>query len=583
MKKAQTEAAAQKVAQEAAARDAAVAAAQAEKDAKARAAAEAAAAAKAQAEAERQAVQQLAKQEEARRQANRIHNEKQADLIQQYQQREKDQRAAVISHNLQQERLISQFKENQNRIDDRNVAKQMAMAQQAAQVKLSLMSRAELLEKETGRLQALRNQGLITELQLSQAISLAKRNSAMSSRSGGGMPLGFIAQQGAIGLQDAVVGAQLNGIAGGIMAGGNNLIQMLSLVNPMAGTVGALTVAAVQLGVAWSKTKDEVEKTAAATQAAQKVSELWSKRGRDFTDSYKQEQQSLRVQEESSRRFGELIKKRQGAIDSLDWRPAYEQGALSGEALRVAQINEAANKPRMTEELAALQKERAALDASAASARLALEATQAQRASAALEFSKGETGNLKQVLADAQAETAALYWQAAEYGVTVKDLRLMELENKLRREKVDLVIEQGRVFGQVMQKMSLEAKSIQDSLRTPDEAIRARTRDLLKMQSAGLLSQDQVRMSLARDIQQQQGQPMLAQAMVRGTVEEASARNRMNAESEQKKLIDKMVDVMTAQEKYSQEVRDFASTVTDAAKEMGSFWEDAGVVGVIDR
>ena len=87
----------------------------------------------------------------------------------------------------------------------------------------------------------------------------------------GGMFASMAANSLAVGFQDAVSVYQVNGSAlSAISAAGNNIIFLLTLLNPMAGAIGAITIGLTQLGVAWLQSGDNAEESAKQQEEAQK-------------------------------------------------------------------------------------------------------------------------------------------------------------------------------------------------------------------------------------------------------------------------------------------------------------------------
>jgi len=116
-----------------------------------------------------------------------------------------------------------------------------------------------------------------TRLSEQRAAAIRRNINAASGAGGGGgggmnsrfFPMAMNSL--AVGFQDAVSVYQVNGsMLSAISAAGNNVIFLLTMLNPMAGALGAIAIGISQLGIAWLKSGDEAENAAAKEEAAQK-------------------------------------------------------------------------------------------------------------------------------------------------------------------------------------------------------------------------------------------------------------------------------------------------------------------------
>lgn len=104
--------------------------------------------------------------------------------------------------------------------------------------------------------------------------SNAVASQASQSRGGmggmaGGMMFPMAMNSLAVGFQDAVSVYQVNkSMLSAISAAGNNVIFLLTLMNPMAGALGAITIGLTQLGVAWFNSGSSAEESAEKQKAA---------------------------------------------------------------------------------------------------------------------------------------------------------------------------------------------------------------------------------------------------------------------------------------------------------------------------
>lgn len=104
---------------------------------------------------------------------------------------------------------------------------------------------------------------------------LAGERRATKTGGFGGMAKGRFAPMAAnslaVGFQDAVSVYQVNGSAlSAISAAGNNIIFLLTLINPMAGAIGAVVIGLTQLGIAWLNSGDNAEESAKKQEEATK-------------------------------------------------------------------------------------------------------------------------------------------------------------------------------------------------------------------------------------------------------------------------------------------------------------------------
>jgi hypothetical protein len=573
-------------------------------------------------------VERLAKQESAAAERRKIEADRQKQIIDDN-----------LRHNQQQQAAIDNYKAAQARRDEANVQRQLALYEQAAAVKASLLTSEERLQQELLRLQELRNRGLLTEQQLQQAATNATVAAAAAARNAPGsvasLKFGMIAQQGAIGLQDAMSAYQVTGNpASALSSFGNNAIQMASLMNPVLGTVAALTVLGGQLALAFGKSKDEAAKMKAEIEGAKAASDLWAKTGDERAkgiESEKLKEAELQDQIAASGRVRAEVAKE---LDDHYWKsinraPMPDLGPQAGWL-----PEDAAKYEELLRLLEGIDKGKPELEAALAKQQAMLRLQQGAATPAGV-VSGAEWAGAKQVVAAANRESKAREvennWRRAEGLLSVEDEAVasryrgmmeekqleearqisrtaeeaaklnIELEKmkeagvsqgtieefkkltkelqeqeraareieKRRGKAADLVAKSGAMF--------MDAKSIRDANRTPDQVMNDEADRLLKLEASGFLSRDDARMQMARTQQGLQAQQTLSSALVRGSSEEVSALNNLQAQSEAAKLAMGMADQTLALRENTAEMQAFRRQLE--SKGTGIF-EDAAFLGI---
>lgn len=496
-----------------------------------------------------------AKQEDARQQANRIHNEREQAKIDAYNERKK-----------------------------KALAEQAKLEQSAEQVRLSTLSTRQKLEAELTRLQDLRNRGLITENQLAIASANARQaaaNAAARSSGGGGIMgnLPMFSQAVAVGLQDvSTVRSMGANIAQQVNAGANNAIFAMGMLNPALGTITALGIAGYQLSQSWSGAAESAKKMKEEAEASKKAVEgLVS----SFLGGMSQAA-GVKTQQEAQKAIDAIDAKREGLQVELKEAQNLVPRNAGDKEIRDKAIKE---REQALKELAiqraALNKRMSTLDSGQGTGPDAKAVTdKTKEMQDEIRILRGqatkESLEREQILMNPAIDTR----QRRDYFAASEQLKVERLKNEAIKTGIDYIVQSGQAYAKTAGQMAQDGKAIKESLRTPEETMRARARELLKMQAAGTINENDMKSSLARMYAQLQGAPTLAQGLVRGTAEEVSARNKIEAENKQEKLIETMVDTITTMERYSQEVRDFTA---EAASYQQDFWEDAQFVGVIDK
>jgi len=156
----------------------------------------------------------------------------------------------------------------------------------------------------------------------------------------GGMMFPMAMNSLAVGFQDAVSVYQVNGsMLSAISAAGNNIIFLMTLLNPMAGALGAITIGLTQLGVAWLTSGDNAESSAKKQEEAAKRIEDGLKRQLELRESFQKgdaseidgEVNSLRSDISSREKRIEALKT---MWDDVDRTPENQLGGAEGKQER---------------------------------------------------------------------------------------------------------------------------------------------------------------------------------------------------------------------------------------------------------
>lgn len=164
--------------------------------------------------------------------------------------------------------LILQYIRLRREIQSTKAAKDSAAAQLKADkdAELALIARNAAYEESQARLAMQRDRDRRSQM---------ARSGGPGGPGGRGMAGGMMFPMAmnslAVGFQDAVSVYQVNGSAlSAISAAGNNIIFLLTLLNPMAGAIGAITLGLTQLGIAWLTSGDNAEASAKKQEEAAK-------------------------------------------------------------------------------------------------------------------------------------------------------------------------------------------------------------------------------------------------------------------------------------------------------------------------
>lgn len=443
-----------------------------------------------------------------------------------------------VRHNRQQQQLIAQQVDARVRREDQAITRQITLQEQAAAIKASLMTREQFVAQEMVKLQEMRNRGLITELELQGAIANVRARSRTMAGPGGqgAMMAGMIAQQGAVGLQDAVSGYQTNGVRGAIMAGGNNIIQMVSLINPAAGAAAALTVAAVQLGASWLTAKDA------------------AKESKEAFDSAKE---SIRGVLDLNRQIAQSRGERSPLLEAkVQAQGEAEIARTEAEGIRQRILNE----QRQGGVNGSFSKEQwARWNAMQAEAGIADEKANAADFKA-LEFGMAAAdGTTKGPLIEKQEAQNILLMAAKE--TAEANERAAEKKKKEEEEILEIIRKEQEVQRDITNARTAAAKAVRDALRSPEQRTQDEADRLLRLQANGDLEMSDVRQTISRMLQGTMGGPQIAQGLVRGSVEEVRARRLDEAKTAQDRMVEKQTEALVEARSQTEELRQIREKV----------------------
>ncbi|AMV18263.1 hypothetical protein [Planctomyces sp. SH-PL14] len=469
---------------------------------------------------------------------------------------EKAAQDAIAAKRQQADQMAEARRTAQQRKDDANVARQLEMQRQAQQVKDSLQTREQLLAKELLRLQELHNRGLLTEIELKKASA-----SARVSVGGGfnGAKGGFIAQQGAIGMQDAMSAYSVSGSAGmAVSAMGNNAIQMASLFNPIAGTIAAITVLAVQLGIAFGKSKDEAAKLKAEVEGIGKAVDLWKMSGDDILKQLPKEQESLANNKKVDDRIGGEIARRQAERDKLAAEIEKDKRAFVAKygPAAIPRHDRQGELDQQDSFLAGLKEHQEKLKAEITAQQVAIDLAQPEfRAAGGVEGTPEWEARTDKEHAAAMGEmTASGELQRIEEEKQLKK-KAADEEKKQKEELLALMKQEQEIQKRLAEQEAAAAKAVKDSLMTNQQRADMEADRLLKMEAKGLLSRNDVVGAMQKYIGGMSAPPTIAQGLVRGSVEEVRASRLDAARSEQREMIDKQVETTLAIREQTVEIR----------------------------
>jgi hypothetical protein len=112
----------------------------------------------------------------------------------------------------------------------------------------------------------------VDQTELGKGLKQAEQSIKNVDKNVGAMRAGMLANQFAVGLQDfAVVYEQSKDLSRALSAAANNAIQLMTMVNPMAGAITAAAIAAYQLYSAFSKTAQAAKEQAKALKEAEET------------------------------------------------------------------------------------------------------------------------------------------------------------------------------------------------------------------------------------------------------------------------------------------------------------------------
>ncbi|AMV16602.1 hypothetical protein [Planctomyces sp. SH-PL14] len=463
--------------------------------------------------------------------------------------KEKQRVADVARLKIEQEKLVESQKAAQYRRDEQNVARQMALYVQAQEVKESLLTKEERVQREIVRLQDLKNRGLLTEQQLQAAIRIAQSaGTAQAKGGGGGVPRGLVVQQGVIGIQDAMTGYQVNGWGGALMAGGNNAIQMFSMINPMLGSAAAVGVMAGQIAVMMSKGAGEAEKLKAQVEGIERASKLWGQGGDEFQKGLEAERMRLSMSRDRLDTAKQIVAFEKEQLVHLE--AAAQRNAADLRKQGIPDIH-AADKAKITakeQEIKALEERQKKIQDEVTEGENAVKF--ADSSDMPGKFSEREKEELRQMGARIQRETREANWAAAERGMTSAEVAAEE-KKEARLKKANEIAALGR---QAQKKREAEEgawlKARQDAAdqfrraTDPQAGVRSQMETLAQVQnSSAALAADELTRTLRLIAG---GTTPSGSALVGGvsygSVEEVSSRNRAAEQQERQRMVDTIVE-----------------------------------------
>lgn len=354
----------------------------------------------------------------------------------------------------------------------------------------------------------------------------------------GGMKWSFGANALGVMIQDMTtvhsMGGSLNQV---INAGANNAIFFASNLHPIAGAITAAGIAAFQLTGALSgsaaearKMKEDAEATKRALEGT--VNSYISGAGRGANVKDQREADAI------AGKMGERIKEleaRLAAVDAL--KPVTAEDAVL-KAGKWNRENQALHEARM--ELALFREATKGLPAKLGLTEQEIPLVERTNdAKQAIRVLRGEVTALEAEMEKLRTMPGVDPKFVNDLEDALTDLRLEQMEPEANRILAEARRQEEQWKADMERQKRESAQAVRDMIMTPRERF---DKEANRLSFLGLNRNEMTR-ALMRDAQQAfGGGPQLAAAQVKGSIEEASSRNRMEAETRNKQAVKAMVD-----------------------------------------